>query len=252
MPRNVKRIKYAPYTPVSSRARAAAKGFVKKYRTYRKYANNTGTLVLTRKTSMISIYSSATTAGVVTLNDPTGNCLSLGTPVLINGSVNCYDIPFAFKFRLDQIQNANELTALFDKYRLLNVLIKAHNNWYNTNSALAQPWIEYISDHDDGLVPTVGSMRERMGSKEKYFSATKQVIQMGCRPRFADNIYQNGTSALAYGLGNRREYINMTYPGVEHFGIKGVIHGVYLPGIGSGGSIMDFDVSLKIITKDIL
>lgn len=215
----------------------------------------TGGFVITRKLSMINIQSGAGgVAGNPFLNDPTGSCLTLGTASSSTMS-NAYDIPFSMKFRLDQLMNSNELTALADRYRIISVLVKVHYNnaaqpiaTTSTGSAGVLPWIEYIQDHDDASVPTLALLREKMGSKSKYFSASKPTIKMGVRPLPAATVFNNGITS-AYSVPKRSPYINTAYPSVEHYGIKGVLHSCWLPTSVVG--MFEFDVSVKLALKDI-
>jgi len=109
--------------------------------------------------------------------------------------------------------------------------------------------LEYIVDQDDAVLPTLALMREKMGVKTKYFTPTRPAISIGLKPRFADQVFNNGITT-AYAIAPRAEYINSTYPGVEHYGIKGVLHNVQLAGAGSGGNLFDVDVTIKVVAKD--
>lgn len=213
--------------------------------------NRTGLISLVRKTSQITTYSTPGAAGLINKNDPTGTCLSLGTPAYITGTDNCYDIPFSMVFRLDQLMNSTDITNLADQYKIVSAIVKLHANWNLAGSSQtnAIPFVEYIQDHDDGAVPAISLIREKMGVKTKYFGTSRPFILMGVRPRFADTIFNNGLTS-AYGVGSRKEWLNSQYPAVEHYAIKGVLHNVYLPGSGTGGTLFNWDVSLKVVAKD--
>lgn len=247
MPRRVRRTRYPAQPSLTARQYNSRRKFVRRYK---KLVGSSGSIVVVRKPSIIRTSCSPGIAGTITIQDPTGTCLNLGTPVYITGTQNCYDIPFAMTFRFDQMMNANELQVLFDRYRILSALVRVHYNVDNSNEVKTMPWIEYIQDHDDAGLPSVAGMREKQGSKTKFFGTNKFMIKMGVRPRFADSVYNNGVTT-AYGIGNRKEFLNTQYPGVEHYGIKGVLHNVPLSGNGSGGNIFDFDVSLKVLCKDV-
>lgn len=182
----------------------------------------------------------------MTLNDPTGTCLSLGTPVLITGTANCYDIPFAMKFRLDQLMNSNDITNISDQYKINSVKVKVHVNgqstYYLGNAGSVQPWIEYIQDYDDATVPTLAQIREKMGVRTKYFSGVSQAVTMGVRPRIADVVFGSGVSN-AYAINKRAQFLDCNYPNVEHYGLKGVLHNVQLPGTSNVSSLFDWDVT---------
>lgn len=247
MPRGVRRTRYPAVRQLTERQRQMAR---KVARRFKRLAPSSGKLILVRKPAIIRTSCSPGITGVITVQDPTGNCLAMGTPVLIVGSQNCYDIPFSMTFNLNQCTNANELTVLFDRYRILSALVRVHYNVTNSSEIKTMPWIEYVQDYDDNTVPSIATMREKMGSKTKFFGTNKFLIKMGVRPRFADTVYQSGVTS-AYGIGNRNEFLNTSYPAVEHYGIKGILHNVPLSGAGTGGNLFDFDVSLKLSLKDI-
>lgn len=242
-------LKYIPRRLRVRRRRPGARRPLRRYKRVRRH--NTGFLSIVRKASQITTYSTAGVAGAITKNDPTGTCLNLGTPVYIAGTDNCYDIPFSMSFRLSQLMNSGDITTLADAYKIVSALVKIHANWNFVGGlqTSAVPWVEYIQDHDDATVPAISDLREKMGTKNKYFNASKPTILMGVRPKFADSIFNNGVTT-AYAVGNKREWINSTYGGVEHYGIKGVLHNVQLPGSGSGGTLFNWDVSLKVVAKD--
>lgn len=212
-----------------------------------------GSVYLTRKTALVSIYNASGIPGVWNVNDPTGNLLQLGTPVAIPGTTNCYDTPFSMKFTLNQLMNATDITNLCDRYRIVKAKVRVHCNFNQAGGANAPtttPWIEHYVDHDDAVVPSIANVRERMNVKTKFFGSNKPYVSILCRSRFADTIFRAGI-ASAYGVGSRREYINATYPDVEHYGIKGILHNVPLQGITGGGSLFDFDVQLAVVAKDL-
>lgn len=248
MPRaGVRKTRYPKAVVLTPRQVARSRKYLRKYK---RLAGGTGNLVVIRKPAIIRTSCAPGVAGTITIQDPTGTCLNMGTPIYITGTQNCYDIPFSMVFRLDQLTNANELQVLFDRYRILSALVRVHYNVDNQSEVKSMPWIEYIQDHDDGSVPSVATMREKMGSKTKFFGTNKFMIKMGVRPRFADTVYNNGVTS-AYGIGNRKEFLNTQYPSVEHYAIKGILHNVPLSGNGTGGNLFDFDVSIKAVFKDL-
>lgn len=217
--------------------------------------NKHGALAIQRKLPLINI-SQGAALGTITTSDPTGSLLTLGTPSLVAGTTNCYNVPFVMKFRLSQILNYTDITNLCDRYKITAALLKLHNNFQNVNTnnnLLLQPYVEYIQDYDDATVPpTVNVFREKMGIKTKYFTASKPSIGMGVKPRYRMDVGNDwgGGTALAL-IGNRKQWLNTTYPEVDHYGIKGILHNVFLPGGGlTNGSVFDLECSLKVVAKD--
>lgn len=213
-----------------------------------------GGFMVVRKLPIITLQSGAAgLAGNIFLSDPTSSCLSLATPVATTVA-NTFDVPFSMKFRLDQLINVAELTNLADKYRIISVYIKLHYNngasptGTTTGPTGSLPWIEYIQDRDDANLPTLNVMREKMGVKRKYFSNSRPVLGMACYPVPATEVFQNGITT-AYTVPSRAPYVNSTYPGVEHYGIKGVFHKLWLP--STVNSLIDIDIGFKVALKDI-
>lgn len=225
-----------------------------RYAARRRGLPSRGYLKLSRKLPLISMYGSTAVPGGLTLNDPTGTCMTLGTPAIITGTTNCYDIPFSLKFRLDQVAGSTDLTNIADKYKINSVKVQIHANNANMsfagNVGAAQTWVEYIQDHDDAGVPTANAMREKMGVRTKYFSAAKYIVAMGVKPRVADVVFQNGITN-AYAVNRSSQWLNMSYPGVEHYAIKGILRNVPLIGTANGNVLFDVDVTQYLTIADI-
>lgn len=204
---------------------------------------------IVRKLPLMTI-TSASVAGLYTLNDPTGTCITLGTPSAAPGTTGLYDIPFSMKFSLNQLQTFTDITQIADQYYLNNVLVKLVSGFQAaTGVGAPTPWVEYIQDKDDAAVPTLAQMRQKMGVKTKFFGPTRTRIQMGVRPRVADEVFSSGITT-GYAVGARVQWINCDYPAVEHYGIKGILHNVYSNGTSNQG-LLTFDVSFKVSAKDL-
>lgn len=213
--------------------------------------NKSGFMTLIRKTPRIQIQSS-NVAGTPTLVDGTGTCVVLGAPEPVSGVSNTWNIPFTMKFRMSQIISSTDITNLADQYKLVSALVKIHNNYNNVNTAnnvLAQPYITYTQDYDDNTNLTVDQLREKMGVRTKYFNASKPVIGMGVRPCARYDLDVAGVPTPSGQI--RPKWINCAYPNVDHYGIKGVLHNVFLAATPApSGSLFDVEVSLKLLAKD--
>lgn len=219
-------------------------------RYYKKYiakVPNQGGLYVVRKLPQIQSYGSGV-AGVLTTYDPTGSCLTLGAGVPRAGSLVMYDVPFSLKFRLNQLTNYSELTAISDKYKIKSVLVRLTFNHFTVTSPIGagMPWVEYEPDYDDSALPTVTNFREKMGTKTKHISTTKNYIKMGVRPRFTMNTPAISGAVIA----NKKDYLNCANPDVDHFAIKGIIRNVYISG-SAGESPFDWDISTSVVLRDI-
>lgn len=212
-----------------------------------------GYMNVNRRCPLMSIQDGGA-VGTISVTDPTSSCITLGTPVSVPGAIaGLYDVPFSMKFSLNQLTAFSEFTNLFDSYKInsVKVYLKA---FYNTSAAtsVGLPSIEYVTDHDDANVITPSQMRERVGSKHKWFNATRNVATMWVRPRVG-NIVQSsaalGTTALA--TGKRAQWIDSSTPGVEHYAIKGVIRNFYTSG-SAGANQFQIDVVPNVSFKGCL
>lgn len=212
------------------------------------YIVKQGGFVITRKLPLITVTSGAV-AGLFTLNDPTSTCLTLGTASASPGTVGLYDVPFSLKFNLTQLQSYTDITSIADQYKINSVLVKLSST-YQASTGVGQgpAWVEYIQDHDDGAVPSISQLRQKMGVKTKYFGPNRNCIKMGVRPRVADEVYNNGVTT-GYAV-PRAMYINAEYPAVEHYGIKGILHNMYSNGSSNQGTIFA-DISFSVSAKDL-
>lgn len=221
-------------------------------RTFMKYSKSKqGILKIVRKTPEIAVSSSATQA-VATLFDPgVTNMLQLGAPVLSVGSSNSYDIPFSMSFKLNQLINFGDITNLCDRYKIAGVYVRIYSNKSNAQAGAAagMPYIQHITDHDDSSVPSVATLREKMGVKLSTFKAGSSYIGIKCRPRVAQEVYQSSITT-GYAVPNKSVWINSTYSGVEHFSIKGVISNMYLAASTAGLESLKFDVAFSVLGKD--
>lgn len=222
---------------------------VNRYKSMRYNRTKDGYLKVVRKTGEIFIQNSAI-AGVLQINDTTGSCLVLNTTSPVStGFANTYDIPFAMKFCLSQIINSTDITNLCDRYMLKKTVVRIYfnSNMNAVQSAYTLPQITYHTDDDDAVIPTPTNVREKMGAKIKYFGV-KNMVQITLYPRTAPEIFNTGTST-AYAVG-KRQFINSTYPNVEHYGLKGVLQNVNLTTAPFQVGFK-FDVEHTIIGRDI-
>lgn len=226
---------------------------VKKFKMYR---SPNGRLTLLRKLPEISICSSGT-EGVAVLNQTLSSgapvCVTIGTPTESLGTTGTsvsYDIPFSLQFALSQIINHTDITNLADKYRIAGAYVRFFHNHTGSSglSTASQPFLQYITDHDDSNVPTISQLREKMGVKFKTFKNQSSYVGLKCRPKPTRLIY---STALLNGYETPKysPYLDVATDGIPHYGIKGVISNMPLPA-NAGIEAMKVDVTLLIQAKD--
>lgn len=213
-----------------------------------------GFLSIVRKAPVITLVNS-TTAGLPTLNDPTLSCLSVGTPVASAGLTGLYDIPFSMTFRLDQVTQSGDITALADSYKIQGAYVRLFYNSNQSSSSTAsavqgRPYLQWIADYDDAGVPNLNNFRARMGLKFRTFKDSG-YIGMTVRPKPTMEVF--GPVGTSYSLPNRSPWITTADADVPHYSIKGALMNVPLPGgalATQGQSVFTFDVALKVLAKD--
>lgn len=219
---------------------------------------STGYLVVKRKCPKQAIQSTATAGAPNVPASGSGiDMITLGTPVASNGTVgNYYDVPFAMKFRFNQINNPGEFSSLFDQYKIKNLKITLQlNNNTVLNSTTAVPagyqtYIEYIPDYDDANPMSVTAFEEKMGIRTKYFNRAASTCVLSVVPRVANEVEGFPAGATAFSLAKRNTWVNMAYTGVPHYGIKGVIRRMYLPA-GASVTSINVDSTMTFHVKDI-
>lgn len=194
------------------------------------------------------------TLGVAgTYGIPTGqltSCLTLGTVTASPAGGDIYDVPFALQFRMGDVVSSLDFQNVFDKYKITSAKVKVQTT-LNTaqQNTVPIPFIDYVADKDDWSPSTPADFREKMGTKTKYFSGSRPAITMGVKPVPAAEIY-NTLTFTGYAVPGRAPFINMAYPDVPHYGIKGVIRNLYLPA-AIGEATLTWDVSLGLALKDV-
>ena len=159
-----------------------------------------------------------------------------------------YDVPFAFEFHLSDLVESGDLTQICDRYKIASANVCLQYNATNgLNLGPTNPcFVEWIADHDDSIPPTVSTINAKMGMRNKGFN-TRGQVWMKTTPKVANQIYD--FPAAAYSV-PKSLYINSSYPDVPHYGIKGVIRGMYLIAALTG-TCLTFDVSMKVVCKDL-
>lgn len=177
------------------------------------------------------------------------NAIVLGTPVSQPGGNGLYDIPFAITARLDDVTNYSELTALYDRYKIVSMKVSVQG-WNASNApATPLPFVQYTQDYDSNVLPTISGFRERMGTKTKYFTANRPAITMGVRPKVAPEAYAAG-GGVGFLIPRSQMWVNTLNTNVEHYGITGILRNVYLPA-QLAASTLTWEVSYGIALRDV-
>lgn len=212
------------------------------------YSANKGHLSLSRKLPEIYVRNTAV-VGVPQSNDPTLSCLSLGTPIAdaVGGT---YSIPFAMKFRLDQLINYTDITNIADQYKLkyVKVGLTYQSSTSTVSSNTIMPNLQWIADNDDATPPaSINDLREKMGVRMKTFGFNK-MCSISLRPLLQDTV--GGAGGVVQNSQPRSGFINTSFPNTEHFGLKGILSNVVLAASPAVLTSFKIDVTAYVSAKD--
>lgn len=198
-----------------------------------------------------TLMQNSSTIGVVT-SVPAGSSsvVQYGTPVATNFT-GYYNVPGQITFKLSDIINPQDITNLFDKYRLKWIKIACYctSSTASVASTAQLPSILWNYDEDDGQFPTPSVMREKMGTKSRMLYPGRPIT-MFVRPKVATSL--NLSSSLT-SIGNAvtvSPWINCTYDAVPHFGVKFALLDVNLNTTASTFTQYKWDIQYCIEAMD--
>ena len=177
--------------------------------------------------------------------------LNLGSAVTaVSGHTGYYDVPFAFTFRLDQLVDYTDIQNICDKYKIVRAQIKFHSGNQSNVYGGAMPYIEYTIDHDDDTVPSIASLRQRMGVKQKGYNQMGQLTLPSFGPKPAGLILGNA-GGTGFSVPPRSVWIDTAYSSVPHFGMKGVFRNIVAGSNSTDNSNFTVDVRLTLHCADL-
>jgi len=235
--------KYAPKRRLVRRKRLARRP----YRPLRR-APSTGGFYIKRRMAYFGLQGSTTVPG--TMVSTNTSVISLGVASTAqSGGPNLFDIPFSIQFALNQLDTSADITNLADKYRIVNALVKftTSNVALGAGAGLVMPHVEYIVDHDDATVPSLSQIQQKMGVRNIGFNQRGQCA-MYVKPIPAAQLYNGVTTA--YAVLRRSPYIDSSNNDVPHYGIKGILRSVFLPGATNCANI-GVDIQMTVHAKDL-
>lgn len=184
-------------------------------------------------------------AGVPTIaGGPTFGAMVLGTTAASNGPG--YNVPFAMRFSLTQMQNYAEFLTIFDYYRLnwVKVYITYQHNVSTASGTSTLPTLFVVPDFDDAIPEGAGALRERMGLRIKPFSADKRTRAFKIRPRRKIGVMREDTTLAPLAV-NTAGWLDLSNADVPHYGYKGYIANVALPATGGDPVSTSFRIDIQ-------
>lgn len=176
---------------------------------------------------------------------PTLPALILGTTAASTGPG--YNIPFAMQFALSQVQNATEISAVFDQYRInwVKVFITFQHNVSTASGSSTMPTLFWVPDFDDAVAVGAGALREHAALDLREFTADNRTHVMKIEPRFHGGIYDASAGAGTWGS-IERGWVDVAAQNTAHYGIKGYLANVELPATGVGPYTTSFRIDVQI------
>jgi len=128
--------------------------------------------------------------------------------------VNTYG---AYQFKLSDLPNYAEFTALFDEYMIYSVklVFMPTAQTVNTGSSVLVPWAITVVDTDDNNTPS--TYEELLEYPAARITTMSKKIVKRIYPRQAVALYNGG---VTNGYGSRRGYVDCANYSVNHYGLK--------------------------------
>lgn len=130
-----------------------------------------------------------------------------------------------FFFKLSDLYNYNEFTALFDQYMIVGIkyrFVMKINPDFNTTSTYKgiYPVLKWVHDHDDSSAPSsANDLVQYPQMREFNFSTDKNCTRwMYLKPAIANEVF--GTALATAYQPKWRQWCDNAYPGIQHYGLK--------------------------------
>jgi hypothetical protein len=214
--------KYKTRAPKRRAGRRPAQYRGKKFPMYRPVAAQTHLYKRLGKPLIISNQG----AGVPLLNDvSTGLQIS---PVQNGPIIHTCDFGIGASFRLQDVQDPNEFTALYDRYKIVGVKLKFmyqmasaqdQQNW-NAGSppVVPLPIIDYSFDADDSDIPVTRAFIQSKGYCKTRIMQSNSTFKTYYTPRVNKLLFNSG--GITTKATEKSCWIDCKSAAVDHFGFK--------------------------------
>lgn len=163
---------------------------------------------------------------------------------------------FAMVNRLNALENAQDFTGLFDRYKLNGVKVTFLNQISEATAGGAQvlPLLTYAVDYDDLSPPTESQMRQKQNVKRKVLSANRPVSIYFKPKRVMPAADPSGVvnAGLTNSVVTNAGWTNCDFPQVTHGGLKFYLSNLYggLPATTTVQSQIDIVVQYYFSCRD--
>ena len=158
--------------------------------------------------------------------------------------------------RLNALENAQDFTGLFDRYKLNGVKVTFLNQISEATAGGAQvlPLLTYAVDYDDFSPPTESQMRQKQYVKRKVLTANRPVSIYYKPKRIMPAADPSGVvnAGLTNSVVTNAGWTNCDFPQVTHGGLKFYLSNLYggLPATTTVQSQIDIVVQYYFSCKD--
>jgi len=159
------------------------------------------------------------------------NCTYDGTDSFITVTSSNKTALFSLAFKLADLPNVSEFTALFDSYMLTGVMLQfklidnpdssgaindaggfQKNNWF--------PTIWYVPDHDDNNNVSLPAIKEFERVRHKVLYPNRETNIM-LRPTTLQQVYRSSVTT-GYAENRKRQWLDIAATDIPHYGFKSV------------------------------
>lgn len=213
------------------RKSAVKKAGMKKraFRRYRKRGSQQGVLKIHRLTNEQRIVNGAT-AGLTNISVNGSGPVSINSTSESTPFSSYCNVLGSAVYALSDLPSASDITNLCDKYR-----IKAVKHEFICTSTMASanglgqmPMLVWHYDADDNVFPiSAQSLKLKQGVKMAQLTNGKKIT-IWVKPKMIGDVTSAASPALAPTAPSvlRSQWINSTYPGASHYGLKFAIEDV--------------------------
>lgn len=172
----------------------------------------------------------------------------------VYGGGGLYNFGAVGYFKLDNVLEKTDLTSLYDRYKINGIKWKIIpcSNMASVNGQGLVPSFVYHVDYDDDNTPTTdASVRVKAGAKELRLDRTRSIY---FKPKVAQMLAGssiNPGATTGYSVPQAAPWINSTYSGVPHYGLKMFFRNVNLmPGSGNINTQFRIETTYYLACKD--
>lgn len=159
---------------------------------------------------------------------------------------------YSMNFKLSDLPNYAEFTALFDQYRLRTVVVtfRAKQSQgvlmpYDASGPSDQliiPTVWAAKDYDDDAATSVAALKEYTGAKNWPATRDHTIV---VHPKMTPLVHDGVTPG--YSAANPSQWIDCAYPDVPHYGLKATIDLDGLAPVADESTVPHFYIERQIL-----